>query len=93
MKNFRGTKSLKNILGGLKSNVDIFMGTILHPPLGMNFHQGLVFRGLVLFKVLKLTVNCLPLISFESKISKKYKFLNLRGILHTSAKLQGDICA
>jgi len=28
MKIFRGTKSLKNILGGLKSNVGIFRGTI-----------------------------------------------------------------
>jgi len=28
MKIFKGTKNLKNILGGLKSNVNIFMGTI-----------------------------------------------------------------
>jgi len=28
MKNFRGTKNLKNILEGLKSNIGIFRGTI-----------------------------------------------------------------
>jgi len=28
MKNFKKTKCLRNILGGLKSNVDIFRGTI-----------------------------------------------------------------
>jgi len=40
---------------------------------------------------LKLTVNCLPWISFESSIRKKYKFSSLGDILHISAKLQG-IC-
>jgi len=34
----------------------------------------LVFREFVEFKVLKLTVDCLPLISFELSIIKKYKF-------------------
>jgi len=29
MKNFIGIKNLKNILEGLKSNVGIFMGTLL----------------------------------------------------------------
>jgi len=39
---------------------------------------------------LKLTVNCLPLISFESSIRKKvYKFSSPGGILHISAKLRG----
>jgi len=38
---------------------------------------------------LKLTVNCLSLISFESSIRKKYKFSSSMGILHISTKLQG----
>jgi len=40
-------------------------------------------------KVLKLTVNCLSLISFELRIRKKYKFSSSGDILHISAKLQG----
>jgi len=51
-----------------------------------------IYIGLyiVKFKVLKLTVNCLPLISFKSRIRKNiYKFSNSGGILHISAKLQG----
>jgi len=38
---------------------------------------------------LKLTVNCLSLISFESNIRKKYKFSSLGGTLHINAKFQG----
>jgi hypothetical protein len=39
---------------------------------------------------LKLTINCLSLISFESSIRKKYiNFHVWGGILHTSANLQG----
>jgi len=49
--------------------------------------------NIVEFKVLKLIVNCLPLISFESRIKKKiYKFSSSGGILHISAKLQKNIC-
>jgi len=43
--------------------------------------------------MLKLIVNCLPLIFFDSRIRKKiYKFSSSGSILHTSAKLQGGIC-
>jgi len=49
----------------------------------------LAFKGFVEFKVLKLTVNCFALISFELRIRKKiYKFLSSGGILHISVKLQ-----
>jgi len=40
-----------------------------------------------------LDVNCLPLISFESRKRKNYKFLSSRGILHISAKFQRGICS
>ena len=43
--------------------------------------------NIIEFKVLKLIVNCLSLISFQLRIrSKKIKF---RGILHINAKLHG----
>jgi hypothetical protein len=47
--NFEGTKSLWNILGGLKSNVGIFRGTIylfnhkVNPPPSHNVYQFLDF--------------------------------------------------
>jgi len=45
--------------------------------------------NIVEFKVLKLIVNCLSLISFELMIrEKKYKFSSSGGILHINAKLQ-----
>jgi len=47
--------------------------------------------NIVEFKVLKLMVNCLSLISFELKIKKIYKFSSLGGILIISAKLQWGI--
>jgi len=41
-----------------------------------------------------LDVNCLLLISFESrKRKKKYKFSSSGGILHINAKFQGGICS
>ena len=36
-----------------------------------------------------LDANCLPLISFESRKRKKYKFSSSQGILRISAKFQG----
>jgi len=44
--------------------------------------------NIVDFKVLKLIVNCLPLISFELRIRKKFKF---RGHFAHKCKTSGDI--
>jgi len=45
--------------------------------------------NIVEFKVLKLIVNCLPLISFELWIRKKIKF---RGYFAHKCKTSGGIC-
>jgi len=46
--------------------------------------------NIVEFKILKLIVNCLTLISFELMIRKKYKLSSLRGILGVFTKYDVD---
>jgi len=58
----------------------------------LNVNCNILDCNIVEFKVLKLTVNCLSLISFESRIRKKILIFKFGDILHISAKLQGDIC-
>ena len=50
---------------------------------------GWIFRVKYIFNPYKKHLNCLPLLSFKSKIRRKEKKLSLGGILHISAKLQG----